>query len=177
VFSFLLFFPCGLKGLIKYLNGLPAFFLFFFDGRVGHIVFGETDPLFDKRAKVEPVVLNALAKQVRLRRLNLTSSNGSRNAQNILRIRRLVLAFGRLRRGYGAPGEKPIHLNVHVRIDRSPTASLPLSRTNRQPPDSPECNSSLLSALRRAHRLAAGGQNILPVRRPDWFAYENASNL
>jgi hypothetical protein len=92
VFSFLLFFPCGLKGLIKYLNGLPAFFLFFFDGRVGHIVFGETDPLFDKRAKVERVVLNALAKQVRLCRLNLTSSNALRNAQKILRIRRLVLA-------------------------------------------------------------------------------------
>jgi hypothetical protein len=121
--------------------------------------------------KVERVVLNALVKRMRLCRLNFISSNAARA------MRRRSCAFGgwfwhRPRKRSG-----PIHLNVHVRMDRSSTASIPLSRTNRQPPDSPECNSSLLSALRRAHRLAAGGQNILPARRPDWFAYENVSNL
>jgi hypothetical protein len=54
-------------------------FIFFY-GRVGHIVFGETDPLFAKRAKVERVVLNALVKVDAARWFPRSASSAARRA-------------------------------------------------------------------------------------------------
>ena len=78
-------------------------FIFFY-GRVFHIVFGEPDPLFGKRAKVERVVLNALVKvdAALLPKFEIEQRFAG-NAQKILRIRRLVLA---------SSSEKSLHLSL-----------------------------------------------------------------
>ena len=75
-------------GAYQIFERMTSFFSLFFDRSFGHIVFGEADPPFAEHAKVERVVLNALAKQMRLCRLNLISSNGSRA------MRRRSCAFG-----------------------------------------------------------------------------------
>jgi len=74
---------------------MTSFFLLFFDGIVGHIVFGRLCPGYGAPGEkpiqlwqVERVVLNALVKQMRLGRLNLISHNASRA------MRRKSCAFG-----------------------------------------------------------------------------------
>ncbi len=58
------------------------------------------------------------------------------------------------------------------RLIRSSTASVRLSRTNRQPLDSAEYSSSLQKVVRHAHRFVADDRSILPARRFGWFLYE-----
>ena len=104
---------------------MTSFFFIFFYGRVGHIVFGRLRRGYGAPGEkpihlwqVERVVLNALAKQMRLCRLNLISSNASRAmlAENLPHSAiDFGIVFGRVRRGYSAPGEKPIHLWLSVR--------------------------------------------------------------
>ena len=93
------------------------------------IVFGEADPPFAERAKVERVVRNALVKPMRLCRLNLISSNASRAcAVNLAHSATgFGIVFGRLRRGYDAPGEKAIHLDA--KVERVVLNTLPMCPT------------------------------------------------
>jgi hypothetical protein len=71
--------------------------------------------LFAKRAKVERVVLNALVKPVRLCRLVVDALGAPPERHFAHSAIGFGIVFGRLRRGYGAPGEKPIHLWLSVR--------------------------------------------------------------
>jgi len=71
----------------------------------------EADPPFAKRAKVERVVLNALAKRMRLCRLICyrATLGGQRTEEYSCALGGWFLA---------SSSEKPIHLNVLVRMDR-----------------------------------------------------------
>jgi len=64
---------------------------------------------------------------------------------------------------------------LSVRTD--PKTTRRLLHTTQQPPDSAECNSSLLRAACHVRQLAADDRNILPARTLRFCAYENASNL
>ena len=99
------------------------------------IVFGEADPPLALSAQVERVVLNALDTHAAL-------------TPNISAPLAAVWL--------------PIHLSV--RMHRQPKVTLRLLHTNQQPPDSAECNSSLLKAECHVRQFAADDRNIPPAR-------------